>query len=64
MRTTLDLPEHLVRDAMKVSHHNTKTATIVEALRDFVRRARIQELRGFKGQVDLDIDLKTLRKRG
>ncbi len=64
MRTTLDLPERLVRDAMKVSHHKTKTATIVEALRDFVRKARLQELRGYKGRVDLDIDLDTLRKRG
>ncbi len=64
MRTTLDLPERLVRDAMKVSHHKTKTATIVEALRDFVRKARLQELRTFKGRLDLDIDLETLRKRG
>ncbi len=64
MRTTLDLPERLVREAMKVSHHKTKTATIVEALRDFVRKARLQELRGYKGRVDLDIDLDTLRKRG
>ena len=63
MRTTLDLPDRLVQDAMKASHQKTKTAAIVAALQDFVRKTRLQELRSFKGQVDLDIDLSVLRKR-
>lgn len=63
MRTTLDLPDRLVQDAMKASHQKTKTAAIVTALQDFVRKSRLQDLRGFKGQVDLDIDLDALRKR-
>lgn len=64
MRTTLDLPDKLVRSAMKVSHQKTKTAVIVDALQSLVRKSRLQELRTFKGQVDLDVDLDTLRKRG
>lgn len=63
MRTTLDLPDQLVQDAMKASHQKTKTAAIVTALQDFVRKARLRDLRSFKGQVDLDLDLDTLRKR-
>lgn len=63
MRTTLDLPDRLVQDAMKASHQKTKTAAIVTALQDFVRKTRLQDLRSFKGQVDLDIDLDALRKR-
>ncbi len=63
MRTTLDLPERLMRDAMKASHQKTKTAVIIEALHDFIRKARLQELRSFKGQVKLDVDLNALRKR-
>lgn len=63
MRTTLDLPERLVKDAMKASHQKTKTAAIVAALQDFVRKDRLRGLRSFKGQVDLDIDLDALRKR-
>ena len=63
MRTTLDLPDRLMQDAIKASHQKTKTAVIIEALSDFVRKARLQELRTFKGQVDLDIDLDALRKR-
>ena len=63
MRTTLDLPNVLVQNAMKVSHHKTKTAVIISALQDLVRKSRLQELRQFKGQVNLDMNLNVLRKR-
>ena len=48
---------------MKASHQKTKTAVIIAALHDLVRKTRLQELRNFKGQVELDVDLDTLRKR-
>ncbi len=63
MRTTLDLPEQLVQDAVKASRQKTKTAAIITALQEFVRKTRLRDLRGFKGRVDLDIDLDALRKR-
>lgn len=63
MRTTLDLPRPLVDEAMKLSHQKTKTAVIIAALEDFVRKSRIQGLKKFRGKVRLDIDLNTLRHR-
>lgn len=63
MRTTLELPEQLVRDAMRVSHHKTKTAVIISALEDLVRKGRLQALKRYRGKVDLDIDLAALRRR-
>lgn len=63
MRTTLDLPTPLIDEAMKVSHQRTKTAVIVTALEELVRKSRIQDLTQFKGKIDLDIDLNNLRKR-
>lgn len=63
MRTTLDLPGPLIDEAMELSHQKTKTAVIIAALEDFVRKSRIQDLRKFRGKVDLDIDLDTLRSR-
>jgi len=63
MRTTLDLPEVLIQDAMKVSHQKTKTAVIITALQELVRKSRLQELREFKGRVNLDLDLNAVRKR-
>lgn len=63
MRTTLDLPEPLIKKAMKVSHQKTKTAVIVTALEDLVRKSSLQGLKSFRGKVALDIDLDALRKR-
>ncbi len=63
MRTTLDLPENLIDEALKVSHLKTKTALIISALEDVVRRNRIQEIKRYKGKVDLDLDLDLLRNR-
>ncbi len=63
MRTTLDLPEELLVDAMKSSGEQTKTAVIITALEELVRKRNLQELRKLRGSVDLDIDLGTLRKR-
>ena len=63
MRTTLDLPKPLIDEAMKVSAHRTKTAVIIAALEDLVRKHRLRGLKRYKGKVDLDVDLAALRGR-
>ena len=63
MRTTLDLPENLLSEAMKVTHTGTKTAVIVKALEELVRKSKIKGLKKFKGKIDLDINLNEIRDR-
>ncbi len=63
MRTTLDLPEALLHEAMKATHIETKTRVIIIALKELIRKKKISELKKFKGKVDLDIDLNKLRSR-
>lgn len=63
MRTTLDLPNDLLEEAMKVTHLGTKTKVIITALEELIRKAKISELKEFKGKIDLDIDLNTIRGR-
>ncbi len=63
MRTTLDLPEDLINEAMKVTHINTKTKVIITALEDLIRKSKISGLKKFKGKIDLDIDMNTIRGR-
>jgi len=63
MRTTLDLPEKLIDDAMKVTKINTKTKVIITALEDLIRKSKISGLKDFKGKVDLDIDIDVIRGR-
>jgi len=63
MRTTLDLPEDLLQKAMTLSQIKTKTQVITTALQEMIRKSEITDLKSFKGKVDLDIDLDTLRGR-
>lgn len=63
MRTTLDLPEDLVNNAMKVTHTDTKTAVIVKALEELIRKSTISDIKKYKGKVNLDIDLDVIRDR-
>lgn len=63
MRTTLDLPEALLHEAMEAAHITTKTQVIICALKELIRKNRIAELKEFKGKINLEIDLDTLRNR-
>mgnify|MGYP003539082440 FL=1 len=63
MRTTLDLPENLLNEAMRVTHAETKTAVIVLALEELIRKSKISDLKKFKGKIELDIDLDEIRAR-
>ncbi len=35
MRTTLDLPENLLNEAMKITHTNTKTGLLLKHLKNW-----------------------------
>ena len=63
MRTTLDLPEELLREAMRTTNIGTKTRVIITALEELIRKNRIADLKKFKGKVDLDIDMDSIRSR-
>lgn len=63
MRTTLDIPEDLVNEAMKITRCRTKTEVIKIALENIIQKNNIQSLKKFRGKIDLDISLDALRKR-
>lgn len=63
MRTTLDLPENLLNEAMKITHSDTKTAVIILALEELIRKSKISDLKKYRGRIDLDIDLNEIRGR-
>ncbi len=63
MRTTLDLPEKILDEAMKITHTNTKTGVIVLALKELIRKSKIHDLKKYKGKINLDINLDKLRDR-
>lgn len=63
MRTTIDIPEDLIAEAMRVTKYRTKTALIKDALSQIIQRHKIQDLKKYRGKIDLDIDLNKLRDR-
>ena len=63
MRTTLDLPENLLDEAMKTTLITTKTKVIITALEEVIRKTKISGLKKCKGKIDLDIDMDTVRVR-
>jgi len=56
MRTTLDLPEELVEEARVALGYKSKTDTVIFALKEIVRRDRIEELKDLMGKIDFDWD--------
>jgi len=63
MRTTLDLPENLLNEAMEVAHTKTKTKVITMALQELIRKRNIAKLKTYKGKVDLKVDMNLIRGR-
>jgi Arc/MetJ family transcription regulator len=63
MRTTLELPDALVNEAMSITNIPTKTALIKYALENVIQREKIKDLANYFGKITLDIDLDKLRKR-
>ena len=63
MRTTLDLPEELLKKAMKAANVKTKTKVIIQALEELIRKNRISEQKKYKGKIDLELDLDVVRSR-
>ena len=49
MKTTIDIPEHELKDAIKFTNAKTKREAIVGAVADFNRRMRMAELTRFSG---------------
>ena len=63
MRTTLDLPDGLLEEARTALGFKSKTDTVVMALRQLLRRRRIEDLKGLMGRVQLEVDVPASRRR-
>lgn len=64
MRTTLNLDDQALAEAMAVSKGRTKTDVINEALAEYARRKRLQGLLKLRGKARWEGNLDELRGRG
>lgn len=63
MRTTLDLPEALIEEARAHLGYKSKTDTVIFALKEIVRRGRIDELKKLIGAFEFEFDPTEIRKK-
>lgn len=63
MRTTLDLPIGLVEEARDAIGFKSKTDTVVFALKEIVRRSRMDELKDFIRTMEFEFDPTLIRKK-
>jgi Arc/MetJ family transcription regulator len=65
MKTTVDIPEKVLKEAMRFSKAGTKREAVLAALEDYNRRHRMAKLVRFLGKSDgfySDEELQSLRK--
>lgn len=62
MRTTLDLPVGLVEEAREAVGFKSKTDTVVFALKEVVRRSRVDDLKSLIRRVEFAFDPTEVRK--
>jgi Arc/MetJ family transcription regulator len=63
MRTTLDLPDDLVEEAMHITEARTKTEMIKKALINLIDQHKRERILRYHGKLGLDMDMDVLRDR-
>ena len=52
MRTTINLPDDLMEEAIRLSPKKTKTATIIAALHAYVKEQRVEQIIAKRGRLE------------
>ena len=63
MRTTLIIPDDLMKGLMEETGEKSKTTLVCRSLEEMLQRVRRENLKRLRGKIDLDIDLETLRTK-
>ena len=54
MKTTLNIPEELIKTAMSFSKYRTKTKTVIVALQEYIRLKKIEKILANEGKLQFD----------
>jgi Arc/MetJ family transcription regulator len=63
MKETIDIPEDLLQEVMNILNSKSKSETIIKALSKIKILNERQKIHKYKGKLNLDVDLDTLRSR-
>jgi hypothetical protein len=62
MRTTVDVPGSLLRDAQEAAGVSTRKEALIIALSEFVRRRRLRRVAEAAGKLEFDIEVRDVRR--
>ena len=62
MRTTLNLDEKLVQELMRTTSAKSKTEAIHMAMKELIRRSKLEKLKALSGKIHLDLDMRAREK--
>jgi Arc/MetJ family transcription regulator len=54
MKTTLNIPEDLIKKAMSLAKHKTKTEAVIVALQEYVRQKKIERIMDHEGKLQFE----------
>ena len=63
MRTTLIIPDDLMKNLMEETREKSKTLLVCRSFEERLQRVRRENLKRLRGTIPLDIDLETLRTK-
>jgi Arc/MetJ family transcription regulator len=62
MRTTIHIEDSLFTDLMRLTHAPTKTQAVRDALKEFIRMRRKEELLALRGRLEIEDNWRQLRE--
>ena len=54
MKTTLNIPDELIKTAMSFSKYRTKTKTVITALQEYIRLKKIEKILENEGELQFE----------
>lgn len=63
MRTTLDLDEGLISELMEITQAKSKTRAVNQALKEYIRRMKLERLKALSGKITIEENWRELRER-
>ena len=62
MRTTIHIEDGLFADLMRFTHATTKTQAVRDALKEYIRLRRKEELLALQGRLEIEDNWRQLRE--
>jgi hypothetical protein len=56
MRATLNIPDDLLSEVQKITGEKSKTKAITTAMKEYIRRKKIEELIALRGKIQIEYD--------